>query len=160
MRHGLAAPQHRDSKLVRPHFVALLVESLDRAHHVIDGLPMLEEALSLVESKGDRDYQAELHRLKGELLLGQSADRGAAFIRKVGSVSTQLAIVNAQHCFRQAIKTAQRQKAKSLASRVNEPRSSLLKTGQTARHGPCSQKPTTNSPKDFDTLDLRESPAT
>jgi hypothetical protein len=36
-----------------------------------EGLTALAEALDLVNTTGERFYEAELHRLKGELLLAQ-----------------------------------------------------------------------------------------
>ena len=41
-----------------------------------EGLRVLAEALAVVDTTGERYYEAELYRLKGELLLQQS--RGAA----------------------------------------------------------------------------------
>ena len=61
------------------------------------GLTVLAEALTLVETTGERWYEPELYRLKGELLLQQSADHQA----------------EAETCFQQAIAIARSQQAKS-----------------------------------------------
>ncbi|MDH3602742.1 MAG: hypothetical protein OEU26_24280, partial [Candidatus Tectomicrobia bacterium] len=61
------------------------------------GMKALAEALALVEKTGQRRDEAELHRLKGQLLLQQSPDN----------------TVEAENCFRQAITIAQNQSAKS-----------------------------------------------
>ena len=63
---------------------------------------MLAEALTLMESSGERFYEAELHRLKGALLLQQHSDNQA----------------EAETCFHQAIAIAQNQQAKSLELRA------------------------------------------
>jgi predicted ATPase len=66
------------------------------------GLAALAEALTLVDTTGDRWYEPESHRLKGELLLQQNADNQA----------------DAESCFAQAITIAQKQSAKSLELRA------------------------------------------
>ena len=63
---------------------------------------MLVEASSTVENTGERYWEAELHRCKGELLLMQQG-------QKVGE---------AEECFRQALNTASHQQAKSLELRA------------------------------------------
>ena len=61
------------------------------------GLAVLAEALTLAETTGERWYEAELYRLKGELLLQQNSDNHT----------------EATSCFHQAIAIAQSQQAKS-----------------------------------------------
>ena len=56
----------------------------------------LDEGLAVAEKNDDRCHEAELHRLKGELLLAESPDQTAA----------------AEDCFRRAIETARRQQSK------------------------------------------------
>ena len=55
------------------------------------------KALAVAEKNDDRFHEAELHRLKGELLLAESADQGVA----------------AEACFRRAIEIARRQQSKA-----------------------------------------------
>jgi predicted ATPase len=64
---------------------------------------VLAEALTLVDTTGERWYEPELYRLKGALLLQQSLDN-----------STE-----AEACFHQAIMIAQNQQAKSLELRAS-----------------------------------------
>ena len=54
------------------------------------------EGLAVAEKNDDRCHEAELHRLKGELLLAESPDQIAA----------------AEDCFRRATETARRQQSK------------------------------------------------
>jgi predicted ATPase len=66
-----------------------------------DGLATLDEALALAERTGERLWQAELYRVRGELLLAQSA------------AASRAADPQAESCFQQAIEVARRQQAKS-----------------------------------------------
>ncbi len=54
---------------VWPWFFALLAQAQGLAGQVDEGLSSLEEALGWVERNDERLYEAEVHRLKGELLL-------------------------------------------------------------------------------------------
>jgi predicted ATPase len=121
MRQALAALETRDTILVRPHYLALVAESLTTAGQFEEGLPLLEEALALVESNGEGCYQAELYRLKGELIIRQTAGRGVARAAAAGKRVIEVAspgIASAERCFGESIKIARRQKAKSLELRT------------------------------------------
>ena len=63
---------------------------------------MLAEALVHVEHTGERYYEAEIHRLKGELLLQQNSDNQA----------------EAETCFHHALEIARNQQAKSFELRA------------------------------------------
>ena len=65
------------------------------------GLNQVTQGLDAVEETGQRNFEPELYRLKGELLYMQD---------DIGS--------EAETCFRQAIKVARRQEAKSLELRA------------------------------------------
>jgi predicted ATPase len=69
---------------------------------VHEGLRVLAEALAAAHHSGERYCEAELHRLRGELLLLQSADQYA----------------EAEACFHQALAIARRQQARSLELRA------------------------------------------
>ena len=66
------------------------------------GLQVLDEALAAVRDTGERMYEAELYRLKGELLRMRSTDHTAV----------------AETCLHQALTIACRQQAKSLELRA------------------------------------------
>ena len=68
------------------------------------------KALTAVHNTGERYYEAELHRLKGELLLAAGAG--------VGPVREPPPQTEAESCFRQALDVARRQEAKSLELRA------------------------------------------
>src|SRR5262249_27756324 len=69
-----------------------------------EGLSVLAEALAIVDKTGERFYEAELYRLKGELTLQQS-----------GVPNPQS---EAEACFLKAFEIARRQSAKSLELRA------------------------------------------
>jgi class 3 adenylate cyclase/predicted ATPase len=97
--HALGGIGH---ELARLWALALLAEGHGAMGQPDAGLRVLAEAMRLVESGGERFYEAELHRLKGELLLQQSSDNS----------------IVAESCFHQAISIAQNQQAKSLELRA------------------------------------------
>ena len=73
IRQGLDAYRSTGAELQRPHFLTLLAEASGLLGQPEGGLAALEEALTLVEKTGERYYEAELHRQRGELLLLREA---------------------------------------------------------------------------------------
>jgi predicted ATPase len=69
IRKGLTDLRATGAGLWQPCFLALLAEACGKANRVEEGLAVLDEALAAVHERGERFYEAELHRLKGELLL-------------------------------------------------------------------------------------------
>jgi predicted ATPase len=102
MHQGLRAFRATGGEIVRPYFLALLAEAHGAMGQSETGLAVLAEALTLADTTGERWYESEIYRLKGELLLQQSLDNQA----------------EAEHCFQQAITTAQSQQAKSFELRA------------------------------------------
>ena len=77
--------------------------------------------MAAADHTGERYYQAELYRLKGELLLQQSTRRAlsrAATGRTAIVEDDPLALADVEACFDQSIKISQRQEAKSLELRA------------------------------------------
>jgi len=118
MGQGLTTFEATGAKLARPHLLALLAETYGKVGLTAEGLTVLAEALTQVESTGERYYEAELYRLKGELTLqhahyqapgtGPKAQR-ATNLRPLTS-TTQSA---AEACFLTAMAIARQQQAKS-----------------------------------------------
>jgi DNA-binding winged helix-turn-helix (wHTH) protein/predicted ATPase len=100
MREGLAARQATGTELMRPHLLAQIAEVLGKTHQSQEGLRVLEDALAITDRTGERYYEAELYRLKGELLLIEGTNQ-------------------VEQCFRQSIEIARRQEAKSLEVRAS-----------------------------------------
>ena len=102
IHQGLVARRAKDLQVHRPYFLSLLAEAYGEAGQPEEGLTVLVEALAIVDNTGERNWEAEHHRLKGELLLMQQG-------QEVGE---------AEECFRQALDAARRQQAKSLELRA------------------------------------------
>jgi predicted ATPase len=94
------------SEWYRPHLLALLVEAHGKVGQTEEGLSALAEALTLVNTTGERFYEAELHRLRG-MLTFQSQDPSP---RSKGA--------EVEECFWKAIEIARSQSAKSLELRA------------------------------------------
>src|SRR5262249_44001465 len=77
LHQGLMARRAMGAEIHRSYYLALLAEAYGIMGEPEAGITVLTEALTLVDSSGERFYEAELHRLKGELLLQQSSDNQA-----------------------------------------------------------------------------------
>jgi predicted ATPase len=80
-----------------PAYLGLLGDAYTQSSRFEDAHKALNEGLAVAEKNDDRCHDAELHRLKGVLLLSESPDQMAA----------------AEDCFRRAIETALRQQSKA-----------------------------------------------
>jgi hypothetical protein len=76
MRLGLAGHRGTGAEVLCPHFMALLAEASIENGRLREGFCQLEEALLVADSRGERCYQDELYRIKGEVILGQGSSRG------------------------------------------------------------------------------------
>ena len=103
LREGLAIWQ---AHLGLSQFLALLAEAYKTAGQSEAGLRAVDEALAVVHRTDERHYEAELYRLKGELLLQRDVPRPGR-----PSPGTDA-------CFQQAIAIARRTNAKSLELRA------------------------------------------
>jgi predicted ATPase len=102
IEQGLVAYRATGAETLRPYFLALLAEAHGTIEEPEAGLTVLTEALTLVNATGERRYEPELYRLKGELLLQQSSDHHA----------------EAESCFYHALDITRNQQAKSFELRV------------------------------------------
>lgn len=74
---GLEAWRREGAEATRTYFQALLADAHLHAGQSEAGLAAVEEGLRMAEATGERYYEAELHRLQGELLLTQDRRRTA-----------------------------------------------------------------------------------
>ena len=72
MRKGLADYEATGTRVFASWHFVLFVDACCKAGRIDEGLAALTEAFAFVEQTGERIYEAELYRLKGELLLQQS----------------------------------------------------------------------------------------
>jgi predicted ATPase len=102
IQQGLVAYRATGATRVRPYQLALLAETSAQVGHTTEGLEALGEALAMLDKSGVRWWEAELYRLKGELLLQHAVAPPE----------------EAEACFQQALDIARRQQAKSLELRA------------------------------------------
>jgi class 3 adenylate cyclase/predicted ATPase len=102
IRRGLTVHRATGAGVTRPYWLLLLAEVCAMGGHVHEGLEALDEALTEVLKNRIWFCQAELLRLRGELLLKRSVPEEAA----------------AEASFHEAIEIARRQQARSLELRA------------------------------------------
>ena len=101
LENGLKAYRATGAGLGLPYYLSLLAEACIQARRFADARLALDEALTLVEKNDEHFQEAELLRLRGELLLAEPGDQTMA-----------------EDCFHQAIETARRQQSRSFALRA------------------------------------------
>jgi predicted ATPase len=102
IRHGLAALQATGNEIQRAYSLGLLANGYKQLGQISEGLTVLDDALTAVDKTGGRWAEAELHLIKGELLMRQAASRPQ----------------QAEICFNQGFVVARGQSAKSLELRA------------------------------------------
>ena len=124
IRQGLNAWQATGGELFRPYIAALLADAYGKVGQTGKGLTLLAKAVAVVNNTGERAWEAELYRLKGELLLKSEVH---------GPQSETQQLSEAEVCFRRAIDIARHQSAKSLELRATMSLARLLrKQGKSA----------------------------
>src|SRR5262249_32977821 len=93
---GIAAFRATGAEVRMPAYLGTLGDAYTHPGHCEEARKARDEALATAEKNDDRGYEAEPHRLKGELLLAESYDQTAA-----------------ESSFRQAIETARRQQSRA-----------------------------------------------
>ena len=100
IRKSVADWQATGAKLGGTQFLALLAEAYGKNEDIETGLNVVSEALAVIQKNEERLGEAELNRIKGELLLMQGEDEAEA-----------------ENSFTQGIEISKRQRAKSLELR-------------------------------------------
>ena len=144
MQLGLAAWRATGAETLRPYFLALLAEASAQMEQREEGLTLLAEALALTNDREERRWEAELYRLKGELLLARATGQDT----------------EAETCFRKALEIARRQQAKSLELRAAMSLARLWQ-GQGKRAAACQVLAEVYDwfTEGFDTADLQKAKA-
>jgi predicted ATPase len=73
IRHGIAESRATGLDQYLAHSLGLLAEAHLKTQRIDAGLAAIDEALEIAQRTGERHYEAELHRLKGELLLADGS---------------------------------------------------------------------------------------
>jgi predicted ATPase len=107
LREGLAASR---PQLLRPQLLCLLAAACMQTGRLDGGIGALTEARAIADEHKNGHYGAEIHRLKGELLLKKHRSNTA----------------EAQSCFERAIEIARDQSAKSWELRATTSLARLL----------------------------------
>jgi predicted ATPase len=144
IQEGLAALRAAGAEVERPQDLSLLAEAYMKTGRLDDGLSALTEALAVADEREARVYEAETHRLKGELLLKQDDSN----------------VAEAKNCFQRAIEIARKQSAKSWELRATTSLARLL-----AKQGKRDKARTMLADiyawftEGFDTADLKDAKA-
>jgi DNA-binding SARP family transcriptional activator len=101
LRGAIEGFKETGARLRLPYYLALLADAHHRADEADAGLAVVEEALSLGRETNERWWDAELHRLRAELLLAGGAE-----------------VAEAEAALRRALEIARGQQAKSLELRA------------------------------------------
>ena len=126
LQNAITAWQDTRAEDGRPYHLTLLAEVWASAGKTDTALSVVDQALAVVDKNGERIYEAELYRLKGELILNdergtQNAERQKKTSKKP-SVQHSAFITHrskeAEQCFQRALEIARVQGAKSLELRA------------------------------------------
>jgi predicted ATPase len=149
----LTAYEATGAAIWRPYFLAVLAEGYRLVGAADEGLQVLATALAAVQETGERVWEAELHRLQGELVLQARSQPPAPG----GGMSDT---TEAEACFHQALAVAHRQQARTLELRAA---TSLARLWQ--QQGKRAEAHSLLAPiygwftEGFDTTDLQEAKA-
>jgi predicted ATPase len=144
IQQGLTTLRATATKRDRYYYLAMLAEVYGQTGQTDQGLNALAEALEMVERTDERWWEAEVHRLKGALLLSRPAQDMAA----------------AEECFNRAIAVAQGQSAKSLELRAAMSLARLWRDQSRATEARDLLAPVYGwFTEGFDTADLKEAKA-
>ncbi len=147
MQQGLAALRATGSGLRLPYYRALLAAAFGKTGHIAEGLRALDEAFAEVEQTGERWLEAEIYRLKGELLLH-------------GEHGVRHAEMPPEECFLRALSIARNQQAKSWELRTATSLARLWQSQDKRQDAVDLLAPVYKwFTEGFDTADLREAQA-
>jgi predicted ATPase/class 3 adenylate cyclase len=148
MRRGLAAQVATGAELATPYWLCLIADACLQSGASREGLALLDEAEAAAEHTAERLWQAEIHRLRGQLLLAASEPAAPD------------AACSAEACYRRALQVARRQGARSPELRAAVSLSRLWQTQARNRDAHDLLAPTYGwFTEGLDTPDLRAAAA-
>ena len=144
MRAHMSQLKAGGSEYITDRCLTFVATALGRAGRFEEGLAALEEAFLFIDRTGQRYYEAELHRLKGEMLLGHDASNAAA----------------AEHSFHSSLDVSRKQRAKSWELRASTSLARLLRDlNRREEARPLLAEVYASFTEGFDTADLRDAKA-
>jgi predicted ATPase len=152
IREGIAAHHAIGTRVLLPGALGSLAVAQAKAGQPQEGLATLAEALALVAETDEHHWEAELYRLRGELLSTQSmqGDQEGA----------EASLHQAESSFQHAIEVARRQRAKSWELRATTSLARLWqKQGKVDKARQLLAEIYGWFTEGFDTLDLKEARA-
>ncbi|MGE4093235.1 MAG: AAA family ATPase [Candidatus Binatia bacterium] len=138
LRNAIAAWEQTGARVARTSFLALLGQAYAKLGYREAAMHAVEEALATVAETDERYCEAELHRLKGELLLAQEVKK-----QKSEILDPKSQILNpnpqgeAEACFTKALNGARRQGARTFELRAALSLTALWK--RQGKHEPARQ---------------------
>ena len=94
MRQHLSELRARGFEVAAAYHLALIATALGKVSRFDEAFRTIDESFPIIDRTGQRHYEAEVHRLKGELLRAQSATNAAQAEK---SFSTAIEISRKQH---------------------------------------------------------------
>ena len=162
IQEGIAEWEANRSRVLRPVYLGILAHAYGQAGKAQEGLQTLEVALEAVDEGGERTNEAELYRLKGELLLKSDEDillTSADASAKTGTQNNCATArqQEAEKCFEKALTIARHQEAKSWELRTAVSLSKLMITQHRHNDALALLKPIYEwFTEGFETVDLAE----
>jgi predicted ATPase len=90
LRDGIEAYRASRQQAWMPHYIALLAKACQITGQIEEALTLLDKASQIIERTGERWFEAELYRHKGELLLWQGhAGAAEEHYRKASSIAQE-----------------------------------------------------------------------
>ena len=92
MKKSIEAYRNTGAKLYVPYFLALTAEGLAKTDELDEALSVVEEALSLIAETNERCWEADVHRVKGDVLrAADSPEAEASYLRAIEIAQSQQA---------------------------------------------------------------------
>jgi predicted ATPase len=158
IRRGLTDMREGGTRIAWTRWLAFLVEACWKEGCTEEGFKVLAEALEIGADTGEAFFEADLYRLKGELMLQQFQVSGFTFQVENSSESrVRSPEAEAEECFWKAIEIARKQQAKSLELRAMMSLSRLWRQqGKTTEAHRMLSEIYNWFTEGFDTKDLQE----
>jgi predicted ATPase len=147
IRHVLAGLRATGAQTITVYLLAVLADAYRRVGQISEGFKVVAEALTLVDTNGERYAEAELYRLQGELI--QKAE---------GKIP--IAALTPEVCLQKALSIARHQQAKSWELRAAASLARLRQSQDKHQDAYALLAPVYNwFTEGFDTADLKEAKA-